>query len=139
MISSATFFDYVSNIVSIVILRLQKFAQATMHAKQVIAMPPYVQEAKINEWRYFLYTMLNVSMLGAILLSFIHFRLQAGIGIAVSLVPKERNALIANNVIAEARGGAVVGTEYGKPVTGDLTKGPDARAAGVRVENNAVS
>lgn len=64
---------------------------------------------------------------------------KAGIGIAVSLVPKERNALIANNVIAEARGGAVVGTEYGKPVTGDLTKGPDARAAGVRVENNAVS
>ncbi len=81
-ISSATFFDYVSNIVSIVILRLQKFAQNTMHAKQVIAMPPYVQEAKINEWRYFLYTMLNVSMLGAILLSFIHFRLEAGIGIA---------------------------------------------------------
>ncbi|CAM5770294.1 TIGR03808 family TAT-translocated repetitive protein [Bosea minatitlanensis] len=64
---------------------------------------------------------------------------KAGIGISVSLVPKERNALIANNVIAEARNGAVVGTEYGKPVTGDLTRAPDARAAGVRVENNAVS
>ncbi|MDX3805448.1 TIGR03808 family TAT-translocated repetitive protein [Bosea thiooxidans] len=64
---------------------------------------------------------------------------KAGIGVSVSLVPKERNALIANNVIAEARNGAVVGTEYGKPVTGDLTKAPDARAAGVRVENNAVS
>lgn len=64
---------------------------------------------------------------------------KTGIGVSVSLVPKERNALIANNVIAEARNGAVVGTEYGKPVTGDLTKAPDARAAGVRVENNAVS
>ncbi len=64
---------------------------------------------------------------------------KAGIGISVSLVPKERNALIANNVIAEARNGAVVGTEYGKPVTGDLTRAPDARATGVRVENNAVS
>lgn len=64
---------------------------------------------------------------------------KAGIGISVSLVPKERNALIANNLIAEARGGAVVGTEYGKPVTGDLTKASDQRASGVRVEGNAVS
>ena len=63
---------------------------------------------------------------------------KTGIGISVSLVPKERNALIANNVIADATKGAVVGTEYGKPVTGDLTKSADARAVGVRVENNAV-
>jgi uncharacterized secreted repeat protein (TIGR03808 family) len=63
---------------------------------------------------------------------------RTGIGVSVSLVPKERNALIANNVIAEAKFGAVVGTEYGKAVTGDLTKAQDARAAGVRVENNAV-
>lgn len=63
---------------------------------------------------------------------------RTGIGISVSLVPKERNALIANNLIAEAAKGAVVGTQYGKAVTGDLTKAPDARAAGVRVENNAV-
>lgn len=63
---------------------------------------------------------------------------KTGIGISVSLVPKERNAVIANNIIADAAKGAVVGTEYGKPVTGDLTKAPDARASGVRVENNAV-
>jgi uncharacterized secreted repeat protein (TIGR03808 family) len=63
---------------------------------------------------------------------------RTGIGISVSLVPKQRNALIANNLIADATQGAVVGTEYGKAVTGDLTKGPDARASGVRVENNAV-
>ncbi len=63
---------------------------------------------------------------------------KAGVGISVSLVPKERNALIANNVIAETRDGAVVGTEYGKPVTGDLTKAPDSKAAGIVVANNAV-
>ncbi|HEY5793877.1 MAG TPA: TIGR03808 family TAT-translocated repetitive protein [Bosea sp. (in: a-proteobacteria)] len=63
---------------------------------------------------------------------------KTGIGIAISLVPKQRNALIASNVIAEATRGAVIGTEYGKAVTGDLTKAPDARATGVRVENNAV-
>jgi len=63
---------------------------------------------------------------------------KAGIGIAVSLVPKERNALIANNLIDETRDGAIIGTEYGKPVTGDLAKAPDAKAAGIRIENNAV-
>ena len=63
---------------------------------------------------------------------------RTGIGISVSLVPKQRNALIASNVITDATRGAVVGTEYGKAVTGDLTRGPDARAVGVRVENNAV-
>ena len=63
---------------------------------------------------------------------------RTGIGISVSLVPKQRNAVISGNVIAEASRGAVVGTEYGKAVTGDLTKAPDARATGVRVENNAV-
>jgi uncharacterized secreted repeat protein (TIGR03808 family) len=63
---------------------------------------------------------------------------RTGIGVSVSLVPKERNALVANNVISEARDGAVIGTEYGKPVTGDLTKAPDSRASGVVVANNAV-
>lgn len=81
-IASATFFDFVSNIVSIVILRLQKFAQASMHAKLGLAMPPYLAECKINEWRYFLYTMLNVSMLSAILLGYIHFQIVAGVAIA---------------------------------------------------------
>lgn len=64
---------------------------------------------------------------------------RTGIGITVSIVPKERNALIANNVISEAKLGAVVGTEFGKAVTGDLTKGEDKRAAGIRVEGNSVS
>ena len=63
---------------------------------------------------------------------------RSGIGISVSLVPKERNALIANNVINEAKLGAVVGTEFGKPVTGDLTKAEDKRAAGIRIEGNSV-
>lgn len=63
---------------------------------------------------------------------------KAGIGISISLVPKERNALVANNVIAEARDGAVIGTEYGRPLTGDLTKAPDARASGIVIANNAV-
>lgn len=63
----------------------------------------------------------------------------AGVGIGISLVPKDRNAVIANNVIAGARNGAVVGYEYNKPVTGDLTRTTDRRASGVRIEGNAVA
>jgi uncharacterized secreted repeat protein (TIGR03808 family) len=63
----------------------------------------------------------------------------ADIGIGVSLVPKERNVVISGNVIAGIRKGAVIGTEYGKTVTGDLTQGIDRRASGIRVEGNAVS
>jgi uncharacterized secreted repeat protein (TIGR03808 family) len=62
-----------------------------------------------------------------------------GIGIGVSLVPKERNVVVANNVIAGSRIGAVVGTEYGKTITGDLTQSADRRAAGIRIEGNAVA
>lgn len=64
---------------------------------------------------------------------------RTGIGISVSLIPKERNALIANNLISEAKLGAVVGTEFGKAVTGDLTRSEDRRAAGIRIEGNSVS
>lgn len=64
---------------------------------------------------------------------------RTGIGISVSLVAKERNALIANNLISEAKLGAVVGTEFGKAVTGDLTRAEDKRAAGIRIEGNSVS
>jgi hypothetical protein len=62
-----------------------------------------------------------------------------GIGIGVSLVPKERNVVVANNVIAGSRIGAVVGTEYGRNITGDLTQSADRRAAGIRIEGNAVA
>ncbi len=64
---------------------------------------------------------------------------QTGVGIGVSLVEaRERNVMIANNVIAGARLGAVVGFEYDKAVTGDLTRVADRRATGIRVEGNAV-
>jgi hypothetical protein len=54
-------------------------------------------------------------------------------------VPTERNVVVANNVIAGSRIGAVVGTEYGKTITGDLTQSADRRAAGIRIEGNAVA
>jgi len=81
-LASATFFDFVSNMVSIIVLRLQSFSRDTLQSKLHLAMPPFMREVKINEWRYFIYTMLNVFMLGMILLGYIWFQIDSGATIA---------------------------------------------------------
>jgi uncharacterized secreted repeat protein (TIGR03808 family) len=62
----------------------------------------------------------------------------SGIGIAVSVVAGAGTALIANNLIAEARNGAVVGMEWEKPVTGDMTKDGVGKYAHVTLSGNRV-
>jgi ABC-type multidrug transport system fused ATPase/permease subunit len=85
--ASAVFYDFVSNMVSIVILRLQKFSQATLLSKMNLTMPPFMREAKINEWRYFFGTMFSIIIMSVILLGYIWFQMQAGAAIlAGSLV-----------------------------------------------------
>jgi ABC-type bacteriocin/lantibiotic exporter with double-glycine peptidase domain len=76
--SSAVFYDFVSNMVSIVILRLQKFSQATMLSKLNLTLPPFMREVKINEWRYFFGTMFSITIMSAILLGYIWFQMKAG-------------------------------------------------------------
>jgi uncharacterized secreted repeat protein (TIGR03808 family) len=62
----------------------------------------------------------------------------ADIGVAVSVVPGAGTALIANNVIAEARRGAIVGMARSKPVTGDLAKGGGEQYANLSISGNRV-
>ncbi|MFN3349556.1 TIGR03808 family TAT-translocated repetitive protein, partial [Pseudorhodoplanes sp.] len=61
---------------------------------------------------------------------------KVGIGVAVSVVPGSGSALIANNLIAEASNGAVVGMEWEKPVTGDMAKDGVGRHAHVTLSGN---
>jgi uncharacterized secreted repeat protein (TIGR03808 family) len=63
---------------------------------------------------------------------------RAGIGIAVSVTPGAGPALIANNVIAEAVRGAIMGLDRNKVVTGDLIKGGVERYANLSVSGNRV-
>ena len=63
---------------------------------------------------------------------------KADIGIAVSVVPGAGTALIANNVIAETRRGAIIGMARSKPVTGDLAKGGVEQYANLAVSGNRV-
>ena len=63
---------------------------------------------------------------------------RADIGIAVSVVPGAVTALIANNVIAEVRRGAILGLDRAKVVTGDLTKAGVNYYAHLTISGNRV-
>jgi len=59
-------------------------------------------------------------------------------GIAVSVAPGAGAAVIADNMISEVRSGAIVGMEWKKPVTGDLSKDGAARYAQLSIVGNRV-
>jgi uncharacterized secreted repeat protein (TIGR03808 family) len=60
------------------------------------------------------------------------------IGIAISVAPGAGSAMVANNLIADAARGAVLGMEWYKPVTGDLARGAESRHAQITVNGNRV-
>ncbi len=63
---------------------------------------------------------------------------RAGIGIAVSVAPGAGSALIADNLIAAVKRGAIVGMEWSKPVTGDLASDGTHRFAQLSIAGNRV-
>jgi uncharacterized secreted repeat protein (TIGR03808 family) len=63
---------------------------------------------------------------------------ETGIGIGVSVAPGAGHATITGNTIGEARQGAIVGMQWGKPVTGDLTKESTAHYPKLTVANNTI-
>src|SRR5262249_60860363 len=60
----------------------------------------------------------------------------AGYGIAVSVVPGAGTAAISGNIISGARLGSIVGMEWAKSVTGDLSKEGAERFPQLTVANN---
>jgi len=62
----------------------------------------------------------------------------AEFGITVSVAPGAGAAVIADNMISDVRGGAIVGMEWKKPVTGDLAKDGAARYAQLSIVGNRV-
>jgi uncharacterized secreted repeat protein (TIGR03808 family) len=62
----------------------------------------------------------------------------AGIGIAASVVQGAGSALIADNLIADTQRGAIVGFEWQKAVTGDLSKDGAGKYAQLTISGNRV-
>src|SRR5712691_1195508 len=63
----------------------------------------------------------------------------ANIGVAVSVVPGAGGAVIADNMISDARRGAILGMDHAKPVTDDLSKTGAARFAQLAIAGNRVN
>lgn len=63
---------------------------------------------------------------------------RAGTGISVSVSPGAGAAVIADNLIADAKTGAIVGTEFKRIVTGDLAKAGAERFAQLAISGNRV-
>lgn len=61
------------------------------------------------------------------------------IGIGVSVVQGAGSAVIASNVISNVKRGAVVGMEWDKPATGDLTRGGADKFPQLTIADNKVS
>ncbi len=80
--ANATFYDFVSNMGSIIILRLQKFSEATLRSKLALAIEPWRRQILINEWRWFIYSMLNTLMMAIILLGYIKSQMDMHVVIA---------------------------------------------------------
>ncbi|MCC7346890.1 MAG: TIGR03808 family TAT-translocated repetitive protein, partial [Variibacter sp.] len=62
----------------------------------------------------------------------------AGLGIGVSVSQGAGAAVIADNLIADVRLGALVGMDLKRPVTGDLAKDGAARFAQLAISGNRV-
>jgi uncharacterized secreted repeat protein (TIGR03808 family) len=63
---------------------------------------------------------------------------RADFGITVSVAPGAGAAVIADNMISDVRSGAIVGMEWKKAVTGDLSKDGAARYAQLSIGGNRV-
>jgi uncharacterized secreted repeat protein (TIGR03808 family) len=63
---------------------------------------------------------------------------RADFGITVSVAPGAGDAVIANNLIADVRRGAIVGMEWRKAVTGDLSQTGADRYAQLSISGNRV-
>ena len=64
---------------------------------------------------------------------------KAGYGVAVSVVPGAGGAVIASNLIAGARRGAIVGMEYRTVMTGDLAVKGARRYPQIKIDGNQIA
>ena len=55
---SSTLFDSLSNIITVITLRLEERIQASLGSKVAAVFPPFIRQVRINEWKWFVASML---------------------------------------------------------------------------------
>lgn len=68
---SATLFDSLSNVVTVITLRLQNRLQQTLLARVMAVWPPFRRNVSINEWKWFVTDMLVALIYAVILIGYV--------------------------------------------------------------------
>ncbi|HLC51638.1 MAG TPA: ABC transporter ATP-binding protein [Candidatus Nanoarchaeia archaeon] len=75
---SAKIFDIISNITTVIILRVQKLVSKAMFKKIIEPLGLFVKNNKINETKWFLVSLLSGLMIFSVILSFLYSSVKAG-------------------------------------------------------------
>jgi len=69
---SSTLFDSLSNIITVITLRLEKRMESSLLKKVMDAFPPFMRTVKINEWKWFVADMLVASIYVVTLVGYVY-------------------------------------------------------------------
>lgn len=87
---SSTLFDSLSNIITVITLRLEKQMQSSLMSKVMAVLPPFRRNIRINEWKWFVASMLVASIYAVITLGYVYQHYTPGqvflVGGLVSLI-----------------------------------------------------
>ena len=69
---SSTLFDSLSNIITVITLRLEKQMEHSLMAKVLAVLPPFRRNIRINEWKWFVASMLVATIYAVITLGYVY-------------------------------------------------------------------
>ncbi|RRA97703.1 ABC transporter ATP-binding protein [Larkinella rosea] len=69
---SSTLFDSLSNIITVITLRLEKQMETSLLGKIMAILPPFRRHVRINEWKWFAASMLIAIMYGVITVGYVY-------------------------------------------------------------------
>jgi ABC-type bacteriocin/lantibiotic exporter with double-glycine peptidase domain len=75
---SSTLFDSLSNIITVITLRLESRMQSSLMKKVMTVFPPFMRTVKINEWKWFVADMLVASIYVVTLIGYVYQHWEPG-------------------------------------------------------------
>lgn len=85
-IISEKVYDALSNITTVVILRIENLVSKSIFAKMMEPLPLYLRNNKINETKWFVVSMANASMVFFVLASYVYFAIGRGEAVLVGTI-----------------------------------------------------
>ncbi|OGH77625.1 MAG: hypothetical protein A3G08_02365 [Candidatus Magasanikbacteria bacterium RIFCSPLOWO2_12_FULL_47_9b] len=79
-------YDTISNITTVIILRVEGLISKTIVKKIFAPLPLFVKNSKINEWKWFLVTMCSTGMIVLVLFSYMYQTVSVGGVVAIGII-----------------------------------------------------